>query len=1047
MTEWYVHAHCGRELGLDPATVRLVDLLIDAPYVVSRAAPQLEFEFPASARRTQDWITDCPRAGVTAFAEQFGSDAAVAAIVHYTLAGAQRKFESGSRFLGKEITDQISERLDMLSSVSEIEEPVATATKFLENNDAVIRDALESAVSNKNEDNLYCDQCGNSFESAPLLYCSNCGTLLGGWPQIVHDEAKRERQDRYNQRLSGEITEHNPSSKFVIVGTAHRPPDWIEDGSQVGYTTNDQRLLLGRVINTTESEVHVDYGEMGSLPLAEGMSVELWSAESHITTVLQQSWLLEAQRDFEGLATSSPDHERLVQNSKRLLKTLNRDSLPQITPEQNTQLESVGADSFPLNDSQREVVNHVLGMSPGDLYTVVGPPGTGKTEVIAKAADELANRGERVLVTSHTNIAVDNVIENLAGDNPHRVVRVGRPEKVSTEAKELMLEKVVDSETSSVSGLLDRVDELKSAISDQQERIGALEEHKGYLNREVDHRLRDSNREAEIDAEIAAEREELTTLQRELRELWDEAEATSVRQADITGATLVRSQLGGLAQVEFDTVIIDEASQISTPMGLLAMVTAKKWIVVGDHKQLLPVLKSVNTDSGRPPAGSSIFNLLRDRFGEDAWLRTHYRSVAPIIGFARDRVYDSNIELAHTGDGTIETPSHLRSDEMFVDEVLDEPLAMVATSEEQGWRKRYGSPFNKQEADVCVRLVARLIQDYGLDTDQLGIITPYRGQRNVIRDALETEYAVDVETVDGFQGRERDVIIYSVVGTDPGSLKFAGDQNRFNVAATRPKSKLVVVGNVDRIGAKTEPDNILRSFIEYADARDAFFDWETESRVSPDLPSPLSTEPDEELVEETDHELPPRDLTRLSDIVAMQPTSNGELASRWDLDSGKDVHRYLSSTLDEYVYRDETVRIRATAEAEQLVEACQQAALSTANLQEEEQEGATQTDQEGHEEASKNDSDHNRRDELIAELKRLSKNWSNVNRRLLYSVGDNHPQVYEEVFGSLDAALSAAGLEDTTDDDTATKSSNTGTTNDKLEQALREVGLADEPDS
>lgn len=919
MTEWCVHMQCGREMGLSTDTVRLVDLLIDAPYVVSRAAPQLQFEFPSSARRTQDWITDCPQAGITAFAEQLGPDAAVAATVHYALVGAQRVFEPGSRSLERTITNQITDRLDTLTNVSEIVDPVVTAAKFLKNNDAVIRDSLERATSNKNEGDLCCDNCGNSFESAPLLYCSNCDTLLGGWPQIVHDEAKRERQDRYKQRLSGEITEHNPNSKFVVVGTAYRPPDWIEDGSQVGYTVKDQRLLLGRVINTTENEVHIDYSEMGTLPLKESMSVELWSAESHITTILQQSWMLEARRNFKGLSTSSTDHQRLVQNSTSLIDTLKKESTSQITPEQNSRLESVGPGKFPLNDSQRKVVNHVLGMKPGGMYTVVGPPGTGKTEVIAKAAHELANKGERVLVTSHTNIAVDNVIEKLAGDNRHKVVRVGRPEKVSTKAKQLMLEKVVDSESASVSGLLDRIDELKSTISEHQERISALEEHKGYLSREVDNRLRDSDKEAEIDAEIATGREELTTLQRELRELWDEAEATSVRQADITGATLVRSQLGGLAQVEFDTVIIDEASQISTPMGLLAMSTAKKWVVVGDHKQLLPVLKSVTTESGSPPPGSSIFNLLRSRFGEDAWLRMHYRSVEPIIEFARNRVYDSNIELADKDGDTIETPSHLRSDGMFVDQILDEPLSMVATSEEQGWRKRYGSPFNEQEAHVCVQLVARLVQDYGLNTDQVGVITPYRGQRNVIRDALESDYAVDVETVDGFQGREREVIIYSVVGTDPGSLKFAGDQNRFNVAATRPKSKLVVVGNVDRIGAKTRRENILRSFVEYADERGAFFDWDAETKESPDLPRPLSGDIDDNEGEDDGDELPHRDLTRLSDIVAMQPTSNGELASRWNLDSGKEVHRYLSSTLDAYVYRDETVRIRATAEAERLI--------------------------------------------------------------------------------------------------------------------------------
>lgn len=918
MTQWYIHARCGQELGLEPDTVRLVDLIIDAPYVVSRAAPQLEFEFPASARRTQDWITDCPHAGIIAFFEQFGNDAAVAAIVHYALVGAQSEYSPGNRFLGSAITNNINNRLDTLSGVSKISSPVKKATIFFEDNQEEIQDALEQACSADAEGKILCDSCGHSLKSAPKLYCPNCNILLGGWPQIVHDEAKRERQDRYNQKLAGKVAKHDAKQKFVLVETEYRPPNWIEDGSQIGYTTNDQRLLLGRVINTTESDVHIDYEGMGSLPLAEGMSVELWSAESHITTILQQSWLFEARRDFKGLDTPASDHKRLVQNSRRLLKTLGQDSVPEITPKKISQLESVGSDSFLFNESQCEVVNHILGMTPGDLYTVVGPPGTGKTEVIAKAASELADRGERVLVTSHTNIAVDNVVEKLAGTTSQTVVRVGRPEKVSTKAKELMLEKVIDSESASVDDLLSRVDELKSTIGKHQENINRLEEHKRFRRQDSNYRVGSSNKE-KIDEEIESEREELTTLQRELRNLWEEAEAKSVEQADITGATLVRSQLGGLGQVEFDTVIIDEASQISTPMGLLAMSTAKKWVVVGDHNQLLPVLKSIKTNAGRPPAGSSIFNLLRERFGEHAWLKTHYRSVKPIIGFSREKIYDSNIEVANENGETIKTPTYLRSDDMFVDQILSEPISIVATSHEQGWQTRYGSPFNKQESHVCDHLVARLVEDYGLDPGQIGVITPYRGQRNMIRDKLDSEYAVDVETVDGFQGRERDVIIYSVVGTDPGSLKFAGDLNRFNVAATRPKSKLIVVGNLDRIGAKTTRDNILRSFIEYVDDLDAVFDWNSQTKISPDLPHPLSTDPENVEADDKKQRLRSKDMDRLNDIVTMQPTTNGELASLWNLNSGSEVHRYISSTLDEFVYRDTSNRLRATPNAERLV--------------------------------------------------------------------------------------------------------------------------------
>jgi hypothetical protein len=128
------------------------------------------------------------------------------------------------------------------------------------------------------------------------------------------------------------------------------------------------------------------------------------------------------------------------------------------------------------------------------------------------------------------------------------------------------------------------------------------------------------------------------------------------------------------------------------------------------------------------------------------------------------------------------------------------------------------------------------------------------------------------------------------------------------------------VGNANRIGAKTTRDNILRSFISYTATQEAFFSWDTKSKMSPDLPSPRTTEPIKKEQQEETQGLPARDLKRLSDIVAMQPTTNAELASEWDLDSGKEVHRYLSSSLDSYFYRDELVRIRATEEAECLVE-------------------------------------------------------------------------------------------------------------------------------
>lgn len=899
--------------------------MIDAPYLASSQPPRLEFDFPASASRRQDWITNCPHAGVKAFEKQFGSDEATAAILHLILTDLSEEFNPDSRRLSTAACKKAEARLDSLSEISEVSRSVERVRTFFDQNKETIHELLQEDAQTE-DGQLRCDHCGSFLPRGPAYSCSDCGTILGGWPQLVHNEAKHERQARYQQQFSGEITHHDPISKFVVVRADGRPPDWLEDGSRVGYTVNDNRFILGRIISVDQKEVHVDYGDANSIPLAEGLAVKLWSAESLISTILQQTWLLEARRRFVGWKDNEVGVQTLRRNSVKLMDQLRRSHKSSVTPAASTTMSSL--EGCELDDSQRDVVNHILGMEQGDLYTVVGPPGTGKTEVISKAADELAQAGERVLITSHTNIAVDNVVEKLGAEQPYQVVRVGRPEKVSSDAKQLMLEKVIDEEQSEhVRSLLEHIAELKETISEFRHKIERLEEHREFLRRDVDRELHKQTRIEKIEAEIIAYREELTVRQREIRELWEQAEAESIRDADVTGATIIRSQLGGLRRVEFDTVIIDEAIQISTPLGLLAMANAKKWVLVGDHKQLLPVLKTVKSESGRPPTRSSIFNFIRDRFGEDAWLGTHYRSVEPIIGFAQHEVYEKRLTInAQSSVDPLAPSARLPGGKMAVDAILDGAITMVDVTGQERWRQEFGSPVNTEEGRLCELLVSRLVDDYDIDPNRIGIITPYRGQRNSIQDEIGPRTGIDVATVDGFQGRERDIIIYSVVGTEPGGLRFAGDRNRFNVAVTRPKTNLIVLGNVAAIQENTPRDSILRAFVRYAAKRDRLYDWTEETWTEYEDSDPVADcEVDESRpmsVEETSVDpsgLPPEVIARLTDIVALQPTSNGELAEQWGLSSGKEVHRYLASTLDEYYYRDISVKIRATEEAEQIV--------------------------------------------------------------------------------------------------------------------------------
>lgn len=925
MTNWWLHTQLASELGINPTIARFVDMLIDAPYLVSDHPLGFEFEFPQSASRQQDWIVDCTHAGIRAFNEQLGAEAVTAVILHLTLETVNDEFESNISSQ-PHLTERVGSRLDELATISEVSESVERIREFFSQNETEIYDLLQQEMVDEAKENVIrCDRCGTDLEHGPILSCPACGVMAGGWPQIVHDEAKRERSDRHKQRLSGSVAHLSNQTKFVVIRSAYRPPNWLDDGTLIGYTSGDRSLLLGRVVNIEKQDVHVDFEEIGDVSLSEGMNVELWSAESLITTVLQQNWLFEARRNFSGWHESDdPGLQMLRRNSEFLLNTLQQEERPQITPASNSTIESL--EGFKLDRSQRDVVNHVLGMAPGDLYTVVGPPGSGKTEVIATAADALVQRGERVLITSHTNIAVDNVIEKLGANQSYQVVRVGRPEKVSKDAKRLMLQKVIDeTESYEVGSLLDRLDSLKESIATHRTKIAKLEDHREYMRSEVDWELFDQDRHEELESDIAEKREKLTKQRRDIQELWEQAEAESIREAGVTGATLIRSHLGGLRRVEFDTVIIDEASQINTPLGLLAMANAKKWVLVGDHKQLLPVLKTVKSETGRPPRLTSIFNFIRDLFGEDAWLRMHYRSAEPIIGFSRKEVYDGQISIAEDLiPNPIQPPERFRQVGLPADEVLEGPVSMVHVDGQEAWRQRFGSSINEAEKNVCVTLAERLVDDYGIDPDRIGVITPYRGQRNVLKDELGPGMDVDVETVDGFQGRERDIILYSVVGTEKGGLSFAGDRNRFNVAVTRPKTKLVVIGNADAIGRNTARESILQAFVEYTATSDRLYDWRNQTWREWNDPNPLEgssgkkNSPQEE--NSTGSPISDVALERLADIVELQPTTNKELADRWGMSSGKEVHRYLSSNLKDHHYRGADVKIRANEAGEFLVE-------------------------------------------------------------------------------------------------------------------------------
>ncbi len=452
-----------------------------------------------------------------------------------------------------------------------------------------------------------------------------------------------------------------------------------------------------------------------------------------------------------------------------------------------------------LDDSQREVVESILALEDCELLLVIGPPGTGKTTVIAEAIKDLY-RSERILVTSHTNRAVDNVLEKLGDEYLDVAVRVGRPEKVHEKIHRFMLSY-----------------KAKKALGEWLENVNRrIRELKDTL-RIIGSHYRDFKVLPGMKEKIRKYKSELKRLYEMRNERLREESEKILRSARIVGTTLIKSQLYPVDELDFDTVFIDECSQASIPLALLGIVKGKKWVLIGDPYQLLPIFKTIK-DQKMTESLSAFCHLLGKYESRSLWLKTHYRSNDKIISFSARHIYGGKIRPSETCKSKaleIDLPGFLGKDKPVI-------FLNVRGSEEYDGRSLY----NRLEAEIATEIASVL---FSRGVRDIGVITPYKKQRTAILEMLSSKIGnpsgIEVGTVDAFQGREKSVIIYSVTATRPRSVNFAGDRNRFNVAVTRAIHKLIVLGNRDAMFE----NSLLSSFIDYARSVNGFYNVEVRS--------------------------------------------------------------------------------------------------------------------------------------------------------------------------------------------------------------------------
>jgi ATP-dependent RNA/DNA helicase IGHMBP2 len=422
--------------------------------------------------------------------------------------------------------------------------------------------------------------------------------------------------------------------------------------------------------------------------------------------------------------------------------------------------------SFPLNDSQKLAVELILSNTAVSL--VHGPPGTGKTTTLVAAARAMVERGDRVLVCAPSNAAVDHISKALL-DAGLWVLRVGNPLRMSESLEAISTEGRLKAspEFAVVKECRKRATEYRRMAQQYKRSFGPQER---------------AQRKALHDEARALMKDALKLEKQLYAELFDKAE--------VVCATPVAVAQSMPDNQRFDVLLIDEAAQALEPLTWIPLLRADRLVLAGDPFQLPPTVKSESAQK----LGLSL-TLMEKNLERlpSALLMVQYRMNEAIMSFSNAWFYggalraDDMVEKAHAGDG-------------FSLEFID----TAGLAWEEQWNELAGSYSNEEEARFLWRRLALMLGEGWLgNRASIALISPYRQQVNCI-EALRISNLViqpQVQTIDAFQGQERDVIMVSLVRcNDKGEIGFLKDYRRMNVAMTRARRKLVIVGDSATLG-------------------------------------------------------------------------------------------------------------------------------------------------------------------------------------------------------------------------------------------------------
>ena len=442
-----------------------------------------------------------------------------------------------------------------------------------------------------------------------------------------------------------------------------------------------------------------------------------------------------------------------------------------------------------------------------DIFLLQGPPGTGKTTVIAEIICQILHNNEnaKILLTSQSHVAVDHAIQKVSELLPNTcIVRIGKSDRISKSSEKLLYankldEWVCNTKQKSTEGLISYIEEKYSEIS-ESELTDYLSKYS--LASGPDENMTEQINKKYSDPALSKILNLVSRWQRHLGKL-DEFDEIFADNASIVAATCVGiASRNKLCNIIYDWVIIDEAAKATPLETLIPLVKGKKTIMVGDHKQLPPIFKTDVTisESGlkKSDLEKSLFeNLFESISAKAKLILTEQFRMHPAISQMISEAFYPEEKL---------TTSLRPQDRKHYLKWKDKAIIWLDTSKLTN-NKETEVAFSKRNI-VETKLIANLLEEIkniykGLSkTTTIGVISGYDAQKNLLYDAIDpnnikwSPLKISIDNVDAFQGSEVDIVLYSVVrSNDMGQLGFLSDIRRLNVALSRGKNCLIIVGN------------------------------------------------------------------------------------------------------------------------------------------------------------------------------------------------------------------------------------------------------------